>query len=687
MIRIFLGVVVSLCAFISPYIESQCVADTPQLKSPHAIVTLISDTNGYTPDAVIKLGFYFQLDPEWHVYWKNPGDSGSAPKFVFEPHEMLSPGEIIWPAPERIPLSHLLNYGYPGEVLLPFPVSIGTDAHGPQTLKVHGEWLVCKEDCIPGEGDFSITLEEKNKVIPSQYADLFQRFMAKAPIPYMIPGLTASFSDEQVTFLIPEDLGQEVSFIPETMGIVQNIASQNVSVENERTRIQIPRARSKKEPSEISGILEVGEKRSAVSFQVVHALTQSDNDLFGTLKILIFAFLGGLILNLMPCVFPVIGIKVLSLIEESQMRGRSRTMYVMTYAAGVIASLWVLFGAVIVARSFGTELGWGFQLQQPIFVGCLSLLFLLLGFNFLGFLEVSAPIRMATTAERHYLIESFLSGLLTTVVATPCTAPFMGTSIAYALQTDLISGFGVFTALGFGLACPYIFFAIFPSLLSVLPKPGHWMQIFKRFLAFPLFGASIWLLWIVGQQTGSNGMTRVLFAALLLSIGAWIKHDFGSITATPSSRIIAKLCFLTTLGYSLFVLSHLETVETGSPSGKYIDSYNQQWEPYHKGITDELLNAGSTVYLDLTASWCVTCQVNKAVVFGSKEVRDYVAQHRIVLVRGDWTNQDPVVTEVIQSYGKAGVPLNILFKPGKPPVIFPTVLTASMVLDEMQRAP
>jgi thiol:disulfide interchange protein DsbD len=384
--------------------------------------------------------------------------------------------------------------------------------------------------------------------------------------------------------------------------------------------------------------------------------------------VMIAAFFGGLILNLMPCVFPVLSIKTLHLLESAGKNNRTIRIGAVAYTAGVLVSFWLLVAALLALRAGGRHLGWGFQLQSPPFVAFLCCLLFLFGLSLAGLFEIGQSFMSVGSglAQKNGYSGSFFTGVLATVVATPCTAPFMGAAVGFALSESAIVCISVFTAMAFGLASPFLLLAITPQLGRLLPRPGRWMETLKQFMAFPIFATIIWLLWVFGQQTDINNLTRLLIALLVISMAGWVLSRWAN------NRIASAIAVLAVLGAVVFSVATVSATTAGAASIGKANAGDLQWEAFSKEKLESYRASGKPVLIDFTAAWCLTCQVNDRVVFQSAEVKDRLKKTNIALLRADWTSYDPAITETLAKFGRSAVPLYVIYGPKQSePVILP----------------
>jgi thiol:disulfide interchange protein DsbD len=410
---------------------------------------------------------------------------------------------------------------------------------------------------------------------------------------------------------------------------------------------------------------------------------------------LLFAALGGLLLNLMPCVFPVLSVKILGFVRDADGDAASLRRHGFLFAAGVLVSMWTLAGVLFALRAAGSQIGWGFQLQSPSFVALMALLFVGIGLNLLGAFEVGTRLtsmggRLQSASPSEGTTGAFLTGVLATVVATPCTAPFMGAALGVALTLSVGGGLLVFTALGAGMAAPYVGLSMAPRLLDRLPDPGAWMETLKQFFAFPMFATAVWLVWVFGQQTGNNGVALLLFGMLLLGMAAWVLHRWSapqlSRAATYATRGLVTALLLGAVAAGVLGAT---SNRTASASGsEEAAASSATWQTYSADTVERLRNQGRPVFVDFTAAWCLTCQVNERAVLNTQPVQDAFAQRNVALVKADWTNRDPAITQALKSHGRSGVPVYVLYPgDGSGPTLLPEVLTEDIVLDALDAIP
>lgn len=586
-------------------------------RSAHSAARLAASASVVAPGEEFELGLLLAPDRHWHTYWKNPGDSGAAPILKWDVPKGLELGEPEWQVPERIVVGPLANYGYDGESLLVVPARWASDEPVPLDIRLKAEWLVCKEECVPASATLSLTLRAGPAGRPdSAWRAIERRHARDRPLKEGAPKLSALRAGDEIAlrFALPEGAPAPKSawFFPDAALVLDHAAPQALSRADDGWELSLrasPDAPAP--PARLSGLLVL----DGTGYEAAADVAASGVSVAAALAL---AFAGGLLLNLMPCVFPVLSIKVLGLVKHS---GRNARAHGLAYSAGVLVSFWLLAGALLALRAQGHALGWGFQLQSPLFVGALAALFVALGLGMLGVFELGASLTRlgALSAAASGLRGSFLSGALAVVVATPCTAPFMGAALGAALALPAAQSLAIFTALGAGMALPYAALVFFPALLARLPKPGRWMDTLKKVLSVPLFATAAWLLWVLSLQLGA-----------------------------------------------------------GSPRA---DGLN--WRKWSREAVEAEVAAGRDVFVDFTAAWCVTCQVNERVALAAPEARAALSRPGLTLMKADWTSRDPDIADELARHGRSGVPVYVVHRPGRKPALLPTVLTPSLVVESV----
>ena len=618
-------------------------------------------------------------------------------------------GEIAWPAPQRLPIGPMVNYGYEGDVLLASPLSLDRALDGKTlAISLKAEWLVCKEVCIPESGSFTVQLAP-NAVV-TEHAGLFD--LAHRSEPTSLPStvaarLNGSRLSAEIAGLPPAWRGKKLEAYPEDAAVFDHASPAETTWRDEWLLLQLPVSDQRAEsPSQMSVVLRPeGAPRESPAVRVAMKLegswpplaapavtattlggeqgvsTPSQGEAGGALIAVGLAFLGGVLLNLMPCVFPVLSLKVVGLTGHAAERHRLRAGGV-AYAAGVVLSFVALAALLLGLRAGGAQLGWGFQLQSPEFVAALALLFTLIALNLLGVFEFRGglPGTLGDLRAAHPAVDSFLTGVLAVAVASPCTAPFMGVALGAALTLPAWQALAVFASLGLGMAAPYLLMTWLPAMSRLLPRPGVWMQHFKISMAFPMFATVIWLLWVLGQQVGIDGVAAMLGVLLAVALLVWTlgATDFG-----PHSKWMARALSLIVCALTLaWALPSLHERDAVSPEP--VVAAGSGWQPWSSQAVEQALADGRPVFVDFTAAWCVTCQFNKRGALSDAEVVADFRSRGVVLLRADWTRHDPAISRELARLGRSGVPVYLLLKPGSPqPRLLPEILSVAVVRDAL----
>ncbi len=671
----------------------------------HVTAEIVSETESVQAGGKTTIGIHFQIEKGWHLYWKNPGDSGDPPRVSWQLPKGVEAGKILWPVPTRISVGKLANFGYGGDLLLMVPLSVSrngaTIRHSKLDLHARVKWLVCRDICIPGHADLTLSLPvlpkaKREKPRPSVASGLFEE--ARRNLPIALPKAWEVLAEANSSeFLIKvraagEPLSLDSYFFPDIPDQIENGILQRVSGGSDQPlQIRIKKSdqfnQSDQSSGRLRGLLKVGLHAYEVDLPVSQTLSELQGlELQKTgsllyqniflLQALVMAFLGGLILNLMPCVFPVLFIKALSLVNQvSEGDKRAIKIHSLFYTFGIIFSFWLFAGLIFLFQAGGSRLGWGFQLQSPTFVSLLASVLFVFALNLFGVFEMGTSLMGfgSQLTENKGYFGSFMTGVLATVVATPCTAPFMGTALGFALSQPSLLVIGtVFTALALGLAAPYCALSLIPNLGKLLPKPGRWMETFRHLMAFPILGTVIWLYWILGIEAGPGCQLRLLIAILILSCAAWA---YGRWKSFITKTIVLILVAVAVYG-QIFEFNRNRWVLTQSTF----------WQTFSRERVKSLVAQGKPVFIDFTAAWCITCKVNERIAF-TDSVMETMTRKGIVAMKGDWTNSDPEITLTLEEFGRNGVPLYVLYtgKKGRPPIILPQILTPGTVLNAIEQ--
>lgn len=688
------------------------VVDTGQVRAE----LLAHAPQGVAPGATVWLGLRLQHAPKWHTYWKNPGDSGLPTELTWTLPAGVSAGAVDWPTPRKFPLGTLANYGYDGTVLLPVPLTV-TQAPSGATLPITLEatWLACRQECIPEEGRFTLNLPVQGST--AGHAAEFEAALARRPVsaPAGDGSVTpeAGFLAVQLDKLPAAWRGQTLEFFPETPALIEPGAAWTQAWDGERWTARIPLTPQRSEsPTELplvvalaAGASEPAGVRQTVAVRgtwpPVAALPAAVPDALqqaldanaaraaaqppagpgiGLWAALIGALIGGLILNLMPCVFPVLAIKVLAFAQHADQQAAHRRAG-LAYTAGVVLSFVALGGLLLGLRSAGEAIGWGFQLQSPLVVAALATLFTVIGLNLAGLFEFGhvLPSRLATLQARSPSGDAFLTGVLAVAIASPCTAPFMGASLGLAMALPTLQALAVFALLGLGMALPYLAASWWPAVARALPRPGAWMVAFRQFMAFPMFATVVWLLWVLGQQSGIDGAAALLLMLVALAWLIWALGLRGKGRTVLAGLAAAALLWL---GLSLGPnVTRLQASAAGEPVATGVQG--QSWQAWSPERQATLLAQGRPVFVDYTAAWCVTCQFNKRTTLAHEAVLADFEARGVTLLRADWTRRDPAITAELARLGRNGVPVYVLYAPGTGA---PQVLGEILSVGEVQTA-
>jgi thiol:disulfide interchange protein DsbD len=687
------------------------VAAAP-VKTAHVEAELVPERTALVPGETTTVALRLKMADGWHTYWQNPGDSGLPTTITWKLPADVAVGPIQWPAPHALPAGPLVNFGYEGEVLLltdimaPASATVGT----PLLLKAKAEWLVCRETCIPEEAALELELPVAPRADP--YPQWGKAIAAtRDALPRPLAGWVASARAEgaKVVLTLTAPAGaatpSSVHFFPYHEGRIEPAGRQTfVRDPNGTFAMTLPVAHQLAPGfTKVAGVL-TSKGGFAGTAAPVHAITL-DVPLVGTVTAgakpvqaapalnvaptpssdlslftaLLLAFVGGVILNLMPCVFPVLSLKALSLTKPGHGNRQHLRIEGLCFAAGVVVTFLALAGLLLAFRAAGEQFGWGFQLQSPAVVTSLAILFFLLALNLSGVFEFATLVPSSAagwTAHNPYA-NAALSGVLAVVIASPCTAPFMGAALGFALAQPALLTLLVFAALGLGMALPFLLLTWFPGWRRMLPKPGAWMERLKQFLAFPLYATVAWLVWVLGAQVDNDAVVRLLVTLVALAFALWAWRAFrGGGARGFSVAALLGLGATVALAWPLYVApAEAQPVQAKAAA-------NDPWQPWSPARVTELAAAGP-VFVDFTAAWCVTCQVNKRLVLNDGGVKKAFAERGVELVRADWTKRDPAITQALAALGRQGVPVYVLYRPGKEPLLLPEVLQRQTVLDAL----
>ncbi|WP_149538343.1 protein-disulfide reductase DsbD family protein [Siccirubricoccus phaeus] len=659
-------------------------AESEAVRSPRATATLVAAPAAVAPGEEFQLGLRLRLAPGWHSYWRNAGDAGAPPEILLS----LPASPVQWPAPERIPFGPLVNFGYTGEVVLPVRATAPATLAPGDTLTVTAEanWLVCEQLCVPEDGRFHLEIPVAATGRPDPaLAPLFTAAEAAAPRPSPWPARAAIAGARGSLVLEGEGLApgaiRDAFFFPNESGVLDNAAPQPLGLGAGRLTLGLTAANPAPgpAPARLEGVVVLQDAagvRAAyqVSAPIGGVPEAPPGQALPLARALLFALLGGLLLNLMPCVFPVLAMKAMALARLSGAARAEVRAHAASYTAGVLATFLALAAGLILLRAAGVAAGWGFQFTAPAFVAVLAWLMLAVGLNLSGVYALGGAVSAGgALAARGGHLGSFATGALAVLVATPCTAPFMAAAIGAALALPAPQTLAVFAALGLGLAAPYALLGVFPGLARRLPRPGAWMERLRQGLAFPMYGAAAWLAWVLAQQAGPEGLALLLAGAVLIGFAAWalgLAQRSGA-EGRRAGRVLAVLAGLGALAL-LPGLAAAPPPQAATEAGA---------EPWSAARVAALQAAGRPVLVNLTAAWCITCQVNERLVLRAAPVQAALAGRNAAYLKGDWTNGDPAITALLREQGRDGVPLYLIYPAGGgAPAVLPQVLTEGIVL-------
>jgi thiol:disulfide interchange protein DsbD len=650
---------------------------------PHLHVQLIVPEAQLYPLTGDKVGLYFKLEPGWHVYWKNAGDSGEPPHIKWILPDGVTAGPLQFPAPKRLALGPLMDFGYEDEVLFPLNLQFAkTVKPGPATLHAKVDWLVCREVCIPGKAELEVernilAIEPMVAAVAEPDAEIWNRLGNS--LPKSLPeNQRVVFQPSQSGFQLAVETGQRESsaeFFPADQDIIDNPAPQKVTPTAKGFVLELKKDASlTANPAQLKGVLELSGGRAYEIAAIPGTVAAAAPPLaWGLLaRATGLAFLGGLLLNLMPCVFPVLFLKGLALVNSGNEEKHQLRTHGFVYAAGILVSFWVLVGALLVLRAAGSTLGWGFQFQSPVFLSLMAGLLFFLGLSLAGQFEIGLTLTSAggALAQKQGYTGSFFTGVLAVVVATPCTAPFMGAAIGYALAQSPAVTFAVFTALALGLAAPYVALTLQPAWTRLLPRPGAWMEVLRQAVSVPIFITVIWLAWSLISAYGAGLLWSLLGSLLMLAIAGWF---LGRWPAKRWSTVVAALIVLIVIAASVLAPKKL----AAAPETSTTTVQQGGWQPWSAQAVSGYQAQGRPVFVDFTASWCLSCQVNERVALQQPQVQQAFKDANVALLKADWTRNDDAITQALASMGRSGVPAYALYVPGQSePQLLPEALAA-----------
>ncbi len=691
------------------------LAASPSLAGPvrtgHLTAELAAASQGVTPGGEVRVVLRQVIDKGWHTYWRNSGDSGAPTELTWTLPPGWSAGEIVWAPPARKPIGPLMNYGYSGEVLLPVTVRASASARPGDTvtLRAKAAFLVCADVCIPEDADLSLDLKvvAEDPAPDPVWAPRVEAALAAAPRPGQVEAILISgpsgLSIAATGAVLAGGKARDAYFFPYEAGVLDHAAAQTLDRGPKGLTLALKPAPGAAVPSSLAGVLAVDGKVYEIEARPGKALPGAAGlgpppspgpttaaTAGGLAGAVLFAFLGGLILNLMPCVFPVLAMKAATLASHGQDRAAAR-LQGLAFLAGVMATFLALAALLLVVRAGGAAVGWGFQLQSPPVVAALALLMLAVGLNMSGLFEIGGSLQGigAGAANRNGALGAFLTGALAVVVAAPCTAPFMAPALGWAMTQPAALSLAVFAGLGLGFAAPFTLAALAPGVLSRLPRPGPWMETFRKVLAFPMYGAAAWLAWVIAVQAGPDLLARLLAAGVALAFACWLWGLAQKRAAVGRSARVLGASALVVAGLAVAGAVWPQPASAGSkaPETTGASTNGLAYEAYTPERLATLRAEGRPVFVNYTAAWCVTCQVNERVAFSSRTAAEAFESSGTVYLKADWTRRDEVIATDLARFGRAGVPLYVVYPAGGgEPKILPQLLTPDLVVRAVREA-
>ena len=666
---------------------------------------LVAEEKAVQPGRPFWVGVQLHMEKGWDTYWLNPGDSGFATQVNWKLPDGFKAGPLLWPYPQKFVTDSLVAFGYTDDVLLMAEITPPNNLAADQKISIQADvnWLACNESCVPGHASLELALPVTDTT-PSFDAPVQAAFAnTRKALPQKEGEMTISAQSDQIILHFKPLAAMagkidEALFIPEQGEVIDYSAPQNLSAQGDEVTLSMKRAHPEAEINALKGVLLVSEKGGLIKHAIQvdstisAAAPKAPGGIDGVSSVgvaLLFAFLGGIILNVMPCVLPVVALKIFGFVKLANQKRSVIFQHGGFFSLGVLVSFWILSGALLVLRAYGEGVGWGFQLQEPAFVVILASILFMLGLSLFGVFEMGTSLislgGKPASASSSPLASSFMSGVLATLVATPCTGPLLGPALGFAMTLPALQTLTIFTAMGLGMAFPYVLFSAFPQLVRFLPKPGNWMIAFKQIMGFIMMGTVVWLVWVFGAQT-DNMATFVLLAAFLgLAVGCWIFGKWAAFNRPKVTRVVATALaalIIFTSGAAALMMTQQHRESVGAPETTQLVSDQSGWETYSPQRVAQLRAMGTPVFIDFTAKWCLICQANK-VTLRSAETQKAFREKGVVTMSADWTKKDPVITEQLEKLGRTGVPVYVLY-PGNSqdaPYILPQTLSAKVVHD------
>ena len=647
-----------------------CVAiNAVTVNTGHANVSLVKYENTQGNQNRNLIGIRMDMQKNWHTYWKNPGDSGGPIKVNWSHDDNVSISELNWPTPSLIPYEPLMTYGYKDFVIFPFEITNSNNKNS--VIEASIDFLICDDICVPEKAFIKTNLQD------IETDNLLYEWFLRVPAQTLPVRASLDKDFINIRFSSPFNVTSAIFFVDD-QDIVEHASDQFLSKEENNYLLRVKKIEDVGILDSLSGVISINNNESFIINAEIDGASQNSLNI-SFLQALIFAFVGGLILNLMPCVFPIISLKVLSFVSMSNQSPSKIRAHALSFCTGVMISFLMIGLAMILLKQAGLFLGWGFQLQSPVIVGLLSLLMFVIGLVLLSDINIGSSLtRLGGVGSSDNLIGSFSTGILAVIVASPCTAPFMGAALGYALIQPSGVTLPVFSALGLGFAFPYFMLSASPNLINYLPKPGSWMVTLKEFFAFPMFATSIWLIWVFSFQTSSNEVIFLLITILLISLLIWIASKINK----PNYSMVI---FIVAIFIIFFQFKDISSKELQSPNALKLESFN--YVEWNENIENEYQNKNQAYLINFTAAWCITCQTNDKIALSRPNVKKYIYENDIEYIVADWTNKNDQILKTLESYNRNGVPLYIFWKPGmRKPKILPAILTEQILLESFNNS-
>ena len=640
-----------------------CVQAEP-INTGHAEVSLVKYNFSKSEDRNNLIGIKMDMQKNWHKYWKNPGDSGGPIKLKWETDKDIEISEIRWPRPELIPYEPLMTYGYKDFVIFPFEYV----KKGDQNLKIKLtiDFLICDDICVPEKALIETSF---NEILIDDELKKWNDLVPAITLPVL-----AKFKNNfiELRFSYNDQISSVIFFINE-QDIVDHPGRQILVKEENNWLLRIPTIENQSNLNSINGVLSINDSELFLINGEIDK-TGSQNSSISFLQAIIFAFLGGLILNLMPCVFPIISLKILSFVSLGNESNTKIRLHSLSFCIGVLISFLLIGLSLVLLKQTGSYLGWGFQLQSPIIVSVLSILMFVIGIMLLTDINIGTSLTRLGGLGSNKISGSFFTGVLAVIVASPCTAPFMGAALGYALIQPSGVTMPIFASLGAGFAMPYLVLSMSPNLIKLLPKPGKWMVTLKEFFAFPMFATALWLIWVFSLQTNIDLLISLLLSILIISLLFWL---ILKIKNTKIQMFVWILIFSTAVFEGLYIQSYEEDISKLNSSTKYLD--DKSW---NINIEENFKTNKQAYLINFTAAWCITCQANDKIALSRPKVKQYMKENNIEYIVADWTNKNDEILRTLEKYNRNGVPLYIYWKPGmQESKILPAILTEKLLLD------